>query len=192
MKKTTLLLCTLVLTGLSFHLSAQQMDENAQKAWMNYMTPGDVHKMLAKSDGQWNEDVTWWMTPGGQPMKSKATCTNTMILGGRYQQSMNKGDMMGMPFEGMGLLGYDNAEKVFNYTWVDNMGTGTMNMKGTWDDASKSINFTGLMVDPMSGKEVAVRQVFTITDDNNQMLKMYTPGPDGKEFETMEIKLTRM
>jgi hypothetical protein len=53
-----------------------------------------------------------------------ATCTNTMILGGRYQQSMIKGNMMGMPFEGMGLLGYDNAQKLFYSTWVDNMGTG--------------------------------------------------------------------
>ena len=133
-----------------------------------------------------------WMAPGEQPMTSTATATNTMIMGGRYQQSMNKGDMMGMPFEGMGLLGYDNATKVFNYTWIDNMGTGTMTMKGNWDDATKSVNFTGTMVDPMSGKEVQVKQIFTITDDDHQMVQMFTPGPDGKEFKSMEIKFTRM
>ncbi|MBK9333372.1 MAG: DUF1579 family protein [Ignavibacteria bacterium] len=30
-------------------------------------------------------------------------------MGGRYQQGKHTGDMMGMPFEGMSLLGYDNA-----------------------------------------------------------------------------------
>lgn len=193
MKKIILLITVLVLSVLSFNLFAQQqMDENAQKAWMAYMTPGDVHKMLAKSDGQWKEDVTWWMTPGSQPMQSTATCTNTMILGGRYQQSVNKGNMMGMPFEGIGLLGYDNAEKVFNYTWVDNMGTGTMNLKGTWDQSTKAINFSGSMIEPATGKPTSIRQVFTMVDDNSQLLEMYTNGPDGKEYKAMEIKFTRM
>jgi hypothetical protein len=191
MKKIVLLVCSLALTSVSFQLLAQ-MDDNAQKAWMAYMTPGDVHKMIAKSDGQWKGDVTWWMAPGQQPMTSTATCTNTMIMGGRYQQSMNKGDMMGMPFEGMGLLGYDNAEKVFTYTWIDNMGTGTMTMKGTWDDATKSINFTGMMVEPMTGKEIPVKETFSITDDNHQVLQMFVAGPDGKDFKSMEIKYTRM
>lgn len=191
MKKNTLLISIVLVTTFSFQLHAQ-MDDNTQKAWMAFMTPGDVHKMIAKSDGQWKGDVTWWTAPGQQPMTSTATCTNTMIMGGRYQQSMNKGTMMGMPFEGMGLLGYDNAAKVFNYTWIDNMGTGVMNMTGTWDDATKSVNFTGTTTDPVSGKQIPVREVFTMTNDNNQMLQMYTSGPDGKEFKTMEIKYTRM
>ena len=132
------------------------------------------------------------MAPGQEPSKSTATCTNTMILGGRYQQSMIKGDMMGMPFEGTGLLGYDNAQKLFYSTWVDNMGTGVMTMKGTWDDATKSINLTGSTVDPVSGKEMPVRETISIIDDNTQLLQMYTNGSDGKEFKTMEIKSTRM
>ena len=191
MKKIALLVSSLLLTTLSFHVFAQ-MDENAQKAWTAYMTPGDVHKMIAKYDGQWKEEVSWWLAPGQEPSKSTATCTNTMILGGRYQQSMIKGDMMGMPFEGTGLLGYDNAQKLFYSTWVDNMGTGVMTMKGTWDDATKSINLTGSTVDPVSGKEMPVRETISIIDDNTQLLQMYTNGSDGKEFKTMEIKSTRM
>lgn len=191
MKKVALLLICFLVTLFNFHLLAQ-MDENAQKAWTAYMTPGDVHKMIAKSDGQWKEDVSWWMTPGQEPMKSTATCTNTMILGGRYQQSINKGTMMGMPFEGIGILGYDNAEKMFNYTWIDNMGTGVMNLKGTWDDATRTINFTGFSIEPVTGKQIPVKEPFTIVDDNNQLMQMYMTGADGKDVKTMEIKFTRM
>ncbi len=35
---------------------------------------------------------------------------------------------MGMPFEGMGIDGYDNLAKQYVSTWVDNMGTGIMNI----------------------------------------------------------------
>lgn len=34
-----------------------------------------------------------------------------MIFGGRYQLSNYKGNFMGMPFEGMSIMGYDNAKK---------------------------------------------------------------------------------
>jgi hypothetical protein len=191
MKKIALLTSYLFFTALSFQLFAQT-DSDAQKAWMENMTPGPVHQMLAKSNGQWKVETTVWMAPGQEPVKGGGTCTNTMILGGRYQQSMHKGEMMGMPFEGMNLLGYDNTEKAFTSTWVDNMGTGTMTVKGTWDEATKSINFKGSMLDPMSGKNTNIKEVFTIVDDNTQTMQMFTVGDDGKENKTMEIKFTRM
>lgn len=160
------------------------------KAWMAYMTPGEAQSMLAKSNGTWTEEVTTWMDPSKPPMKSTATEENKMILGGRYQQSVSKGSFMGQPFEGISTTGYDNARKVYQSTWVDNMGTGIMSMEGTWDEASKSINFKGTSTDPATGKVMDVREVFKIVDDNNHLMEMYAMQ-NGKEMKTMEIKFTR-
>ncbi len=168
----------------------QSQDDAAMKAWQNYMTPGDVHKMLATSDGTWNEDITMWMAPGMAPTKSTSIAENKMILGGRYQQSTHKGTFNGMPFEGISLLGYDNAKKIFVSSWVDNMGTGIMQMQGNWDPATKTILFTGSSVDPMTGKDMAVKQTFSLIDKDTQKMEMYMMQ-NGKEFKTMEIKLTR-
>jgi hypothetical protein len=187
MKKITLFICTLSVFGIT-KLDAQNQDQ--MKAWQDYMTPGDVHKMIASSDGTWNEEITMWMTPGAPPSKSTATAENKMILGGRYQQSTTTGSFNGMPFEGQNLLAYDNAKKVFLSTWIDNMGTGMMEMQGTWDNASKTINFTGTAVDPMTGKDMNIRETFTLVDNNTQMMDMYATQ-DGKEYKTMEIKFTR-
>ena len=160
------------------------------KAMMAYSTPGDIHKMLAKSVGTWSATVTMWTQPGAPPMSYAAAATDEMILGGRYLQSRNTGTFMGMPFEGIGITGYDNAKKQFVNSWIDNMGTGIMSMTGTWDDATKSIKFTGSMVDPMSGKDIPVREVLRMVDDNTQIMEMYsTMG--GKDFKNMEIKYTR-
>jgi hypothetical protein len=144
----------------------------ATKAWIEYATPGEMHKMLAKSDGNWSGENTMWMENGGKPMISQSEVTNKMVFDGRYQVSNHKGNFMGMPFEGMSILAYDNSKKKFVSTWIDNMGTGIMNMEGDWNPSTKSIEFKGKMTDPSRpGKDCEVREVFTFVDDNTQKWK---------------------
>jgi hypothetical protein len=163
-----------------------------EKAWKESMAITEHHKMLAKASGTWNADVTMWMAAGAPPMKSTATTVNTMIFGGLYQQSKHNGNMMGDPFEGISTTAYDNVAKEYVSTWIDNMGSGIMVMKGNWDEASKSVNLSGTMKNPANGMDCTIREVFKNVDDNTQVLEMYGPDPQtGKEFKTMEIKYTR-
>lgn len=161
------------------------------KNWQDYMTPGDVHKMIAKWDGTWNNDITVWMAPGAPPEKYTGTAVNKMIFNGLYQESNHTGTMMGMPFNGRSTVGYDNHRKEFVSTWIDNMGSGMMMMKGPWDEATKTINLKGKMVDPGTKMDTDVRETFKIIDDNTQEMEMFVMMPDGKEFKTMNIKFTR-
>lgn len=164
----------------------------AMKTMMEAGTPGKEQAMLAKSNGSWKAETTMWMSPEAPPMKSTGTVTNKMIMGGRYQQMTFKGNMMGESFEGTGTTGYDNARKVWTSSWVDNMSTGIMNMDGTWDEATKTITYTGKMLCPGNGKMCEMKQVTKMVDDKTQIMEMY--GPDmktGKQYKNMEIKLTR-
>lgn len=190
MKQVTLTIYTFLIALFSNQLFAQSNQDSAMKAWMSYMTPGDIHKMLAKDDGEWNEEITLWMAPGAPPTKSTATASNKMIMGGRYQESRHAGNFMGMPFEGYSVVGYDNAKKVFVSSWVDNMGTGIMFMEGKWDEKTKTIHFTGKTTDPSSGKDVPVRETFTWIDNNKQKMEMFITQA-GKEYKSMEILFTR-
>ncbi|RFM36179.1 DUF1579 domain-containing protein [Chitinophaga silvisoli] len=185
--KRLLLLCIPILAAIP--IFAQ--DQEAQKAWMDYMTPGKIHQMLAHSNGTWTYESTFWMAPGAPPSKSTGITENKMILGGRYQESIHKGKMEGMDFEGHSLLAYDNAKKIFQNAWVDNMGTGIMMLEGTWDDASHSLTLTGKTYDPMAGKDIEMKEVITIQDDDHHLMEMYYTGKDGKEVKSMEIHLTR-
>jgi len=160
------------------------------KNWQAFMTPGEVHKMMASWNGTWKADITTY-EPGKPAAKTTGTAVNKMILGGRYQETVNTATMMGMPFEGRGLLGYNNATKMFESAWVDNMGTGVMKMTGSWDAATKSVTLTGKGVDPATMTEKDSRQVFTVVDDRTQTMTMFGPGPDGKEFKWMDITFTR-
>ena len=161
------------------------------KNWQDYMTPGDMHKMLAKGNGNWAADVTMWEAPGAPATKSAGTAVNKMIMGGLYQESDFSATMMGMPFSGKSIVGYDNDKKAFVSTWVDNMGSGILTMEGPWDAASKSMTLKGKMLNPATRQTSDAKQVMKLTDDNNETMEMYIIMPDGKEFKNMEIKYTR-
>jgi len=188
MKQITLTICCIALAAF-FSIGKAQTPEEMQK-WTDYMTPSDVHKMMAASDGAWNMEIQMWMDPNAPSQSMKASCVNKMILGGRYQQSINTGSYNGMPFEGHSLTGWDNARKIFVSTWIDNMGTGIMYMEGPWNDATKTIELKGKMTDPMTGQVKDVRQTLKMVDDNTQVMEQYDMK-DGKEYKAMEIKFTR-
>lgn len=188
MKRVGFYLTTIFL-AISGH--AQLPDSVLMKNWTDYMTPGKEHKLIASWDGIWSGTVDMWVSPGAPVSTSSVESGNKMIFGGRYQQSTLKGNIMGMKFEGMGLLGFDNEKKEFISIWVDNMGTGVLQTTGKWDDATKSITFIGKSLDPGTKKEIDFKEIFKVVDNNHQIMEMYGPGPDGNEFKTMEIKLTR-
>jgi hypothetical protein len=160
------------------------------KNWQEYMTPSDIHKMLASWDGTWNTEMTMYM-PGAPPQKAMGKSVNKTIMKGLHQTSTYSGDMMGQPFEGRGTLSYDNHKKVFQSSWVDNMTSGMMKGEGTWDDASKTITIKGKMMDGETKREIDYRQTQKIIDNNNQLMEMWGTGPDGKEMKFFEIKYTR-
>ena len=71
-------------------------------------------------------------------------------------------------------------------TWVPAL----LYMEGPWDEATKTVTLRGKMIDPMTGKEVTVRETFKIIDDDTQLMTMYDTRA-GKEMKSMEIKFTR-
>jgi hypothetical protein len=171
--------------------NAKPMDTAMMNAWMKSATPGDMHAMLAKDDGEWEGEVTHWMDPAAPAEKSKSYASNKMIMGGRFQMSEHSGCFGGMPFEGISLVGYDNLKKVFVSNWIDNMGTMMMHLEGPYDATTKTIRLTGTCTNPMNGAPMKMREEFTYVDENTQKMTMYGPDMTGKEFKTMEIVYKR-
>lgn len=172
--------------------ATERLDSVAMiKAWDDYMKPGNEHLMLSKSVGNWEAAISFYSPDGSLTSTSPGIKAETkMVLGNRYQHSTYSGKMNGMPFEGMNTIAFDNARKVYISTWIDNMGTGLMYAEGTFNDARKTMTFKGTATDVVSRKQIPFREVFTIIDDNNQLMEMYDTK-DGKEVKTMSIKLIR-
>ncbi len=177
-----------------FCLPVLAQDENYQeemnKAWTEYMTPGPMHELLSKGVGQWTSDIKMWMDPSQPPTESSGVSEIKSILGGRYFEGTHTSDFSGMEMNGREISGYDNAKQKFFSTWIDNFGTGVMYLEGTYDAGTKTFTYTGTSVDPLSKKDIPVRQTIKKVDDDHEHMEMFMTDK-GQEFKTMEIDFTR-
>lgn len=175
---------------LVFSLTAFSQTPEEMKAWQAYMTPSETHEWLASLTGSWDADITMWMDPSQPPTKSKGTTTSKMIMDGRYQLLDHTGEFGGMPFYGQNLVAFDNAKKKFISTWIDTMGTGIMILEGTYDEKTKTMNLSGTMVDPLTGKDLKVRETISYTTEDSHKFEMYIVMGDA-EMKSMEIIYNR-
>ncbi len=191
----TAILCAAVFFSIGLFCFSFAQDQNGDqnekmKLWKDYMTPSTMHEKMASAVGKWKTHTKMWMYPSQPPSEMDGAAEFEMILGGRYLKSTETGMMMNMPFEGMLLEGYDNAKKEFTDIWVDNFGTGTMIMKGTYDSVKNAISLTGSSYDPMSGKDLDYHQLVSMTDSNNMHMELYVVK-DGSETKFLEVDYTK-
>ena len=192
MALTLVVLCSLPAFAQAEKQPEMTAEQKAQmEAWQKFMTPSEGHKRLEHMVGTFDAKVTMWMERGAPPQTSTGTSTNQWVLGGRYIQEKFSGGFMGMPFEGLGYTGYDNAKKQYFGTWMDNMSTGVMTSTGNTADNGKTWTFRSVMTDPMTGKDTPGESRVTVTDADHHTMEMWGPAPDGKNFKMMEIVYSR-
>lgn len=160
------------------------------EAYMKAGTPGEAHKMLADSVGSYNLKIKSWHEPGGPATEETGTATRTMMLDGRVLVEDVSSTMMGMPFTGRGMAGFDNVSGKYWSIWTDSMSTGMMVSEGTCD-AKKVCTYTGSWNDAIKKGPVKARMVSRWTSPTTEVFEMHAPGKDGKEMKMMEITYTR-
>lgn len=129
---------------------AMSEDQMAQMLeYMQLMQPGESHEYLKQFVGEWDVAIKMYTGgPGSPAMESKGTSTIKSVLGGRYILEEHKATMMGMPYEGIGLHGYNNFRNLHTAIWVSNMSTEMLTMKGAQHPESKTITMYGEMDEP--------------------------------------------
>ncbi len=165
------------------------MDPAMMEAMMKAGTPGEPHKKLDVFTGTWETKATFWPMPRADPMTMTGTSTTRSMWDGRVLEQRFTGSFMGMPFEGIGYTGYDNLKKQYWSTWMDNMSTAFFLSTGTAEGSTWS--FSGMMPDPMSGKDVTAKSKIVVNSADQHTMEMWGPGPDGKMFKNMEMVYTR-
>ena len=166
-------------------------EQAMMEKYMQAATPGPEHQKLAKLAGKWKLQTTAWMAPGAPPEKSEGTAEFKTVLGGRYVTQEVQGNMAGQPFEGRGLMGFDNVTKERFATWTDSMSTGILVMRGKCPADAKKCSTKGQTSDAVAGKMVTYTETTTMTDDNHFTFELHGPGPGGKQFKMIEIVYTR-
>ena len=153
-------------------------------------TPGEPHRLLAKLEGSWTTRNKSWTDPGSPPRESVGTCERKLILNGHFLQEEYSGDMMGIPFTGISLMGYNNHTKNYETTWCDSMSTGIFKFEGVASKDGKTITQECRFDDPVRGPAVW-RTVTRIKDDNTTEFEMFLTPRGKKEEKMMEMTYSR-
>ena len=183
-----------VVGGADLSLAAdapKKPDPAAEMAeWAKLNAPGPEHKKLAAMAGEWDTTCTMFMPDGGK-MESKGKEKSKVVLGGRFLESEFQSEMMGMPFTGRGLMGYNTITKKWVMTWTDSMSTGITYFEGTEDKEKKTMTMTAEQKSP-DGKTEKLRTVTTMIDENSYKFEMHVTAGDQKEQKVMEILYKRV
>jgi hypothetical protein len=170
--------------------AGQQQMSPEMEQWMKLASPGEHHHHMNALVGRWNCAIKGWQE--GQEVTSTGTATMEWMLGGRYVRENFKSTMMGMPFEGAGVFGYDNVKGVHCSVWIDNMSTGLMVGEGSCSEGGNVITDTAQYMDPMTGTAKKVKSVMRVVSKDELLFTMYDVDETGKETKSMEITYTRM
>jgi hypothetical protein len=145
---------------------------------------------MASKAGTYDLKIKSWHEAGGAAMEEAGTATRKMTLDGRVLVEDMRSSMMGTPFTGQGMRGYDNVSGKYWSTWTDTMSTGLMVSEGSCD-AQKACTFTGSWNDPIKKGPLKARMTTRWTSPTIEVFEMYAPGRDGKEMKMMEITYTK-
>lgn len=193
MKKWMMTAAVLVACGVCF-VAGQVIGQEGEDAAGGFEIPdwakkGPEQVSLGKAAGEWKVNRKMWMAPGQPPMEVNETATGRMLYDGRYLEVDYNGDMMGTPFKGRLLMGYDRVDKEYVAVWIDSMSTYISVSRGPEQDGK--ITFHQNDPDWMTGKKVPSTMELEWKSDDVYTLAFIEPGPDGKPHTTMLFTYTR-
>ncbi len=190
-----------LMLGCVLSVQAQEGGENQpspeemqamMEQWMASVAPNENHKRLEPLVGKWDVTMKMWWDPAGEPQISKGSSETRWVLGGRFIQDDFTCDFMGMPYNGIGMTGYDNNRSMYVNTWANNMDTTILRTSGSCDPSGKVLTLYGEQDEPMLnvyGRMVKHR--LTIVDNDTHTFEIFDLHA-GDDYKVLEIIYTRV
>jgi len=163
-------------------------EEEMMAKMMELATPGAEHAALTKRVGSWTHDFKMRMSPDQPWMETPGSSEVSALLGGRFVLEKVSMNLMGMPFEGLQINGYDKLKGEYTSLWMDSMSTWAITSRGKADDKGV-VELKGTMID-VAG-ERAFRSVVTPKGDDELMVEMYDTIPSKGEVLMMSYTSKR-
>jgi hypothetical protein len=150
--------------------------------------PGVEHQKLQPFVGQWTFTMRFWTDPAQPPAELQGTVERKWIMDGRFIQETARGTCpkTGKTFEGLGLVGYDPAQKKFSLVKA-------CNLSGTISSGLASCDSSGTRFEcvkdeccPLSGQKIKARDEVVIESNDRIVLNLY------KTINDREVKVGEM
>lgn len=175
-----------LLPGLAGSQEGGEMtQEQMMELWKKWSETDEHHKELAWYVGTWDTEVS----PGAE----KGTTEFKWIMDGRWLSEEMRGTLMGMPYHGFGMMGFDRFKKKWVTTWVSNMDTAMLRFEGVVVDPTGKVRVLWCNLDEyLTGEhDKPAKGVYRKIDEDTFLFELWdmAMGPDGGKV--MEITYKR-
>jgi hypothetical protein len=146
------------------------------KQWQKWAAPGERHRALEWFVGKWTVEMRV-LSPGSPEQKSAGEAEFSWLMPGRWLSQRLTGTLMGAPYQGFGISGYDNYKHKYVGCWVDGMGTAML-------------HYEGVVVDPTGTVQTHYGTLDEfLTGEHDKAVKYVTrkTGPDSFDFEIHDL-----
>lgn len=134
--------------------------------------------------GTWDADFKMEM-PGMPAMTAKCREVIAPICGGKWTWSDFRGDIMGAPFEGHALVGFDSkADRIVSF-WFDSMSGACMRTDGKRHPKMHAMNGTSY---DEQGQRIPVTSTTTVTDKDTRTMRMLFGDGAGQRVLTIAYR----
>lgn len=161
--------------------------------WAKLAAPGEGHKHLDYFVGKWKTKTKMYMDgSGSKAMESDGTSNMKWVLGGRFLMDEHHGSMMGQPYDGIGMTGFDNFRNMYVMTWASNQQTNLLTMTGMRHPETGVFTYYGEMDEPalkVVGR--TVKYVTRIVDKDHYAFEIIDLHA-GDNYKVIEIAYERM
>jgi hypothetical protein len=192
MRAKYLMICLLIAAATGFiasHAVSQEQDPKMaewMQLWQKYATPGEHHEALAQFIGKWDTETKMFMT-------SKGSAEFKWLFPNRWLAQEYKGSMMGMPYSGFGIVGWDNYKKKHVQVWVDTLSTDMKLAEGVVVDPEGQVQVLyGTMDEYLTGEhDKIVKYVTRNIDKDTFVFEIWDMGMGAEGGKVIEMKYTR-
>ncbi|MFF2811346.1 DUF1579 family protein [Streptomyces sp. NPDC058000] len=166
------------------------------------LTPGPHHRLLDPLVGNWKATkVNYLLGKDGEPVVSHDIAVRVHWIkktGGRFLEEQTQGTLAGHPYYRLGIMGYSNIDRRYEWTTFDSVTPTAMTYRGAPDSGSPSeISIPGEFTDPgilgpaYLGKTIPMRTVFRIDSPDRHTADLYFTPPGQQERLVDHVTYTR-
>jgi hypothetical protein len=181
----------IVLRPFSIVLIAAFLAVGSTAATAQMAQPGPEHEAMKQLAGEWEGTVQIQMPGMPEPATSAVTESVRLDHGGLWLISRFEGSMMGAPYSGQSIMGYDQAQKKYVEVWVDSFRSEIQQIEGSYDAGTRTWTKSLQSKHPVTGEPIVERHTQRVVDADHVVYEMALPGPDGDYLTYMKVDLTR-
>lgn len=166
------------------------------------LKPGPHHRLLDPLAGTWEATKhNYLLGKDGKPLVSrdiKVTVRWLTKTGRRYLQETTEGTLGGRPYHRIGVLGFSNIDRRYEWTTFDNVTPQAMTYRGERVEGRPSVlSIPGEFTDPgvlgpeYVGQTIPMRTVITISSKGRHTFDLYFTPPGQPERLVDKVVYTR-